>query len=70
MDANVSGGDYAVLNAGDTGSLASDNGTATSVEHVGFAALTPAGELWQGYGMAESKFGGSAGCATELVLLG
>ena len=70
FDANVSGSDSNVTNVGDQISLGAGSATGQETEHIGFAALTPDGQLWQGYGMSSSLFAGSTGCAAELVFIG
>jgi hypothetical protein len=37
---------------------------------IGFTALTPDGQQWQGFGMATANLGGSGGCTAEMEFIG
>lgn len=71
INASFSGADADVLNANDPpANIAGDSGTSQAITQAGWAALTPSGGLFQGYGMVASKFGGGNNCMAKLVLIG
>jgi hypothetical protein len=71
INASFSGTDADVLNANDPpANIAGDSGTSQAITQAGWAALTPSGGLFQGYGMVASKFGGGNNCMAKLVLIG
>jgi hypothetical protein len=71
FDAQISGNEDADLDVFDgPQSLGSTNSAAADIEHVGFSAVSPAGELLAGYGYVSSKLNGSPGCAAQLTFIG
>ena len=51
-------------------SIGADAGVAPGIEHVGFAAVSPSGQLLQGYGYVGSKLNGAGNCVAQLTFLG
>jgi len=70
FDANLEGGDFDPLNVGDVGDIVAASGTEWNFEDGLFAALTPSGEMWAGYGNVQARPGTSTGCSGQLVLFG
>jgi len=70
-DANFSGGIDADLDVFDGPvPIGGTSSASAAIEHVGFSAVSPAGELLAGYGYVSSKLNGSAGCAAQLTFIG
>ncbi|GAB3264654.1 hypothetical protein [Nocardioides dilutus] len=70
-DANFSGGTDADLDVFDGPQvLGNSSGAAADIEHVGFSAVSPTGELLAGYGYVSSKLNGSPDCAAQLTFIG
>lgn len=70
-DSNFSGDEDADLDVFDgPQEIGSTSNAGPDIDHVGFSAVSPTGELLAGYGYVSSKLSGSAGCAAQLTFIG
>lgn len=69
-DAEFTGGEADELDAGASMEIASPGGPDQVFEQVGWSALTPSGQRFEGSGWTAANFGGASNCMAQVVVFG